>query len=289
VLDVSRHLPFLASALEEDAARDDATSRALVPAGASAVADVLAHEPGVLAGLPLVTPLLRLLDPEAVVECPYEDGDEVAEGAVVSTWFGRARAILGVERTALNLLRRLSGIASSTASYVAAVAGTSAKILDTRKTTPGWRELEKYAVRCGGGENHRLRLDDAAMIKENHVLASIGRTGPEALAEAVRRVRAGLPAGVELFVEVETLDELEAVLPLRPRVVMLDGFDLSDLRRAVLRVRASPEPRPLLEATGGVTIENVEAVAAAGVDRISVGAITHSAPALDLSLRVRPR
>jgi len=289
VLDPASHLDFLAAALAEDQAGSDRTSLALVPPDATGVADVHAHAGGTLAGLPLVEPLLRLLDPDATVESEYQDGDEFAERAVVATWRGRSQALLGAERTALNLLRRLCGVATETSRFVAAVAGTRARILDTRKTTPGWRELEKYAVRCGGGENHRMRLDDAAMIKENHLLAAFGRTGKEAIAEAVVRARRALPPGVPLCVEVETLDELEAVLPHRPDVVMLDGFDLGDLRRAVRRVAASPAPRPQTEATGGVTLETVEAIAAAGVDRISVGSITHSAPAVDLSLRFRPR
>jgi nicotinate-nucleotide pyrophosphorylase (carboxylating) len=289
LLDPTPHLPFLAAALEEDGARLDVTSHALVPEGATAVADVVSQERGVLAGLPLLGPLLRMLDPQARVEAAHDDGDEVAERSVLATWRGNARSILAAERTGLNLLRRLSGIATLTSRFVEAVAGTGARILDTRKTTPGWRELEKYAVRCGGGENHRLRLDDAAMVKENHVIAAMGRTGAEPLAGAVARLREALAPGVVVHVEVESLEELAAVLPLRPDVVMLDGLDLGDLRAAVRSVRALPEPRPLLEATGGVTLDDVEAVAATGVDRISVGAITHSAPALDLSLRLRSR
>jgi nicotinate-nucleotide pyrophosphorylase (carboxylating) len=288
VLHPDAHLPLLDAALREDAAEHDLTTRALVPEEAQGSAEVVAKERGVLAGLPLVAPLLRQLDPTGAVEALAQDGDEVAPGTRVAVLRARSRALLAAERPALNFLRHLSGVATLTARFVEAVAGTRARILDTRKTTPGWRDLEKHAVRCGGGENHRMRLDDAAMLKENHLLASVGRTGPAAIAAAVERLRTALPPDVPLHVEVESLEELEAVLPLRPDVVMLDGLDLGDVRRAVVRVRASAEPRPLVEATGGVTLENVEALAATGVDRISVGALTHSAPALDLSMRFVP-
>jgi nicotinate-nucleotide pyrophosphorylase (carboxylating) len=288
VLDPDAHLGLLDAALREDAAERDLTTEALVPADARGTAEVVCRERGVLAGLPLLPPLLRRLDPTGTVEALAQDGEEAGPGAVVARLRARSRALLAVERTALNVLRRLSGVATLTARYVEAVAGTGAKVYDTRKTTPGWRELEKHAVRCGGGENHRMRLDDAAMLKENHLLASEGTTGPAAVGRAVARLRETLPEGVPLCVEVESVEELEAALPHRPDVVMLDGFDLGDVRRAVRLVRASGEPRPLVEATGGITLENVAAFAAAGVDRVSVGALTHSAPALDLSMRFLP-
>jgi nicotinate-nucleotide pyrophosphorylase (carboxylating) len=192
----------------------------------------------------------------------------------------------------LNVLRHLSGIATLTRRFVDAVAGLPVTVLDTRKTTPGWRDLEKYAVRCGGGKNHRLRLDDGAMLKENHLLASFGRTGPAAISEAVDRLRANLPKGFPLCVEVETLEELAAVVDEGAEILMLDGFSRDDLRRAVAAVKGAKGgkgAKPLLEATGGITLETVRAIAETGVDRISVGALTHSAPALDLSIRHRPR
>jgi nicotinate-nucleotide pyrophosphorylase (carboxylating) len=287
VLDPSPYLPFLATALAEDLGRGDPTSAAIVPEGATSVADLVAVAAGVVCGIPLVEPLVRIHDPDASVEVLRPDGSAVAAGTPLAVVRGRSRAVLGAERTALNFVRRLSGVATLTARYVAAVAGLPVTILDTRKTTPGWRDLEKYAVRCGGGQNHRLRLDDAAMIKENHLIAAFGRTGPAAIAEGVRRARRGLPAGMRLHVEVETLDEFEAVVAEGVDVVMLDGWDPADLAKAVARARAVPPPRPLLEATGGITLDGVRAVAETGVDRISVGALTHSAPALDLSLRHR--
>jgi nicotinate-nucleotide pyrophosphorylase (carboxylating) len=286
-LDVESCLPLIDRALAEDGAAQDLTVAAVVPAGRRATADVVAKAPGVIAGLPLAEPTFRRLDPAARVTLHAEDGDDVAEGARLLTVEGDARAILAAERTVLNLLRHLGGVATLTRSYVEALMATGAHIYDTRKTTPGWRKLEKHAVRCGGARNHRLGLDDALMVKENHLYAAFGRTGPASLVEAIRRCRAGAPAGTPLYVEVESLEELDAVLPERPDVVMLDGFDLGDVRRAVQRVRALPAPRPALEATGGMSLETVAAYAAAGVQRISVGAITHSAPALDLSLRIR--
>lgn len=288
-LDVEEHLPFLARALEEDRASADVTSRALVDAEVTAVADVVAKGAGVIAGTPLVEPLFRFLDPEARVGVRTPDGERVAPGAVVLTVEGNARAILAAERTALDVLAHLSGIASLTAAFVAAVEGTGARILETRKTTPGWRVLEKYAVRCGGGSNHRLTLADAAMVKANHLRAAYGGTGPDAVREATRRLRRSLAPGVRLYVEVEDLEELEAALDERPDVVMLDNFTPEAVREAVRRAGARPPPRPEMESTGGVRLSNVRAFAEAGVGRISVGALTHSAPHLDLSLRLRPR
>lgn len=287
MIDPTPFLPFLATALEEDLGNGDRTSLALLPETRRTTADLLGRVNGVLSGLPFLEALVRILDPEAEVESFLEDGAALSDGVVVATVRGRARAVLGSERTALNVIRRLSGIATLASRFVAAVAGLPVKILDTRKTTPGWRELEKYAVRCGGAENHRRRLDDAAMLKENHLLAAFGRTGPAAIAEAVRRLRSTLPDGFPIYVEVENEKELAAVADERVDVIMLDGFDLDGLRRAVATIHARKAPRPLLEATGGVTLETVRAIAETGVDRISVGALTHSAPALDLSMRHR--
>ena len=285
-LDPEPFLPFLREALEEDGAGRDLTASAVVPAGKRVVADVVAKQEGVLAGLALAAPTFRLLDPAAQVDRRLADGEAVGPGARLLTVEGEARALLGAERTVLNLLRHLCGVATLTRAYVEATMATGVEVYDTRKTTPGLRLLEKHAVRCGGGRNHRLGLGDALMVKENHLYAAFGHTGPAALVEAVRRCRAHAP-GVPLYVEVETLEELGAVAAERVDVVMLDGFDLGDVRQAVKHVRALPPPRPLLEATGGLTLEDIGAWAASGVQRLSVGALTHSAPALDLSMRVR--
>ena len=277
--------------LAEDLGAGDATTDAVVPADAVTVADVIAKADGVLCGIEVFEPLLRRLDPSGRVEVLVRDGATVAPKQRLATIHGRARAVLSTERTALNVARHLSGVATLTAAFVAALAGLATAIYDTRKTLPGWRELEKYAVRCGGGRNHRMRLDDAAMVKENHLLTGLGRTGPAAIVEAVTRIRRAHPHGLPIYVEVEDRAELEAVLGLGAGlavdVVMLDNFALDELRRAVAWVRSRPGPHPLLEATGGVTLATVRAVAETGVDRISVGALTHSAPALDLSVRHR--
>lgn len=285
-LDVDAFGPALSAWLEEDGAGHDLTVRAVVPESARVSAQVVAKQEGVIAGLPLAAPLFQRLDPSLEVTLTAEDGDVVSPGARVLTVAGSARAILSAERTVLNLLRHLSGVATLARAFVEATLATGVTILDTRKTTPGWRVLEKYAVRVGGAENHRLALNDALLIKENHLYAAFGRTGPVALVEAVRRCRSHAPAGTPLYVEVETLEELAAVAAERPDVVMLDGLELGDVRRAVKHVRALAPPRPLLEVTGGVSLASVEAWASTGVQRISVGALTHSAPALDLSLRV---
>lgn len=280
--------PFLERALAEDRAAEDVTARAIVPADRAAVADVIARGSGSLAGLPLAAPLFRLVDPDVALTFHQEDGEEVAAGSPVLTAEGRARSLLAAERTLLNVLGRMGGIATLTRAFVEAAMGTRARILDTRKTAPGWRVLDKYAVLCGGGHNHRMDLSDAAMIKENHLYAAFGTTGPEAIREAVARCREALPDGVDLFVEVENQAELEAAAEAGATRIMLDGFDLGTIRAAVRWVRAMPPPRPLLEVTGGVTLTNVGAYAATGVDRISIGALTHSAPVLDLAMKIRP-
>ncbi len=286
-LDPTAHLDLIRRALAEDRVEDDLTTRAVVPADRRAVADVVAKAPGVLAGLPLAEPTFRALDAEAAVTLHYADGEVVAEGVRVLTVEARARAILSAERTVLNLLGHLSGIATRTHEFVEAAMATGVEILDTRKTTPGLRALEKYAVAMGGGRPHRLDLADAAMVKENHLYAAFGHTGPEAIREAIRRCRTALPTGTTLYVEVEDLDELDAAADAGADVVMLDGFDLGGVRSAVRRLRARTGRAPRVEATGGVRLETVTALASTGVDRLSSGSLTHSAPALDLSLRVR--
>ncbi len=287
-LDLDALRPHLERALEEDHARSDLTAQAVVEdAERRVTADVVARASGTLAGLPLAEPIFRLLDPEVVVTLHYEDGEGVGENAKILTVEGRARAILSAERTVLDFLGHLSGVATLTAAYVEAALGTGVDILDTRKTTPGWRALEKYAVVCGGGVNHRMDLEDAAMVKESHLYAAFGHTGPDAIREAAQRCRAALPEGRILYVEVENLAELDAAIDAGADVAMLDGFDLGLIRQAVQRIRKVAPPRPKLEITGGVTLETVGAYAATGVSRISIGALTHSAPQLDVSLRIR--
>ena len=267
--------PVVRMALAEDLGRaGDITAAACVPAEARLRAAFRARQPGVAAGLACARLAVAALDPEARFVAETEDGDAVEPGAVLARVEANARALLSAERTALNLLGRLSGIATLTAAYVAAVQGTGARIADTRKTTPGLRALEKHAVRCGGGANHRFGLDDAILIKDNHV-AACGGVGP-----ALQRARAYAGHLVRVEVEVDTLQQLDEALPYLPDVIMLDNFSLDDLRTAVARAGG----RVTLEASGGVNLQTVRRIAETGVDVISVGALTHSAPVLDIGL-----
>ena len=267
--------PVVRAALAEDLGRaGDITAMACVPADARLRAAFAARRGGVVAGLACARLALAELDPTAEFHALVHDGQAVHAGASLAQVHGNARAVLAAERTALNLLGRLCGIATLTQDFVEAVAGTRARITDTRKTTPGLRQLEKYAVRCGGGVNHRFGLDDAILIKDNHV-AACGSVG-----EAVRRAKAFAGHLMKVEVEVDGLDQLDEALAAGPDVVMLDNFALGDLRRAV-SVAAG---RAVLEASGGVNLETVRAIAETGVDVISVGALTHSAPVLDIGL-----
>jgi nicotinate-nucleotide pyrophosphorylase (carboxylating) len=283
---------LLRLAIEEDLGTDgDWTTKALVAEDAAGRAAIVARQPGVVAGLPGVRSALAAFDPDLRWSPQADDGQKVAKGACLGTIEGPACALLAAERVLLNLLGRLSGIATLTRQYVSAVAGTSARIYDTRKTTPGWRRLEKYAVRCGGGWNHRRGLDEAVLIKDNHLaLGSQAATGAEQFspAEAVlwaRRFVAERAGGSPLIIEVEvdTLEQLDAVLTARPDIVLLDNMTLDELHEAVAR-RGACDPAIELEASGGVTLDTVRQIALSGVDRISVGALTHSAVALDLAL-----
>ena len=272
--------PIVRLALAEDLGRaGDVTAAACIPAEARMTAAFAARKPGVLAGMQCVRLAVLAMDPQARVDVRLDDGATFEAGAVLAVVEANARAFLSAERTALNLVGRLSGVATLTRAYVQAVAGTGARIADTRKTTPGLRALEKHAVACGGGVNHRFGLDDAILIKDNHVAVCGG------VAEAVRRARAFAPHLMKVEVEVDGLDQLDAVLALidqgcAPDVVMLDNFSLADLRAAVSRVAG----RLVLEASGGVDLTTVRDIAETGVDVISVGALTHSAPVLDIGL-----
>jgi nicotinate-nucleotide pyrophosphorylase (carboxylating) len=268
-------------ALREDLGdQGDITSRSLVEDRAQGTAVCRARQAGIVAGLDALALVFRSLDASIEIAYRVQDGQHVAAGNDLATIRGRFQTILAGERSALNFLQHLSGIASLTARFVAAVAGTRATILDTRKTLPGWRLLEKYAVRCGGGSNHRIGLYDAVLVKDNH-LAALG--GAQSLPEAIARVRKDIKSEIPIIVEVDDLEALEAALNQRPRVILLDNFSVSQIREAVKR-RDTTAPAVLLEVSGGVTLANVQAIANTGIDRISVGALTHSAPALDIGL-----
>lgn len=272
--------PVVRLALAEDLGRaGDVTAMACIPEDARMKAAFAARKPGVLAGIDCVRLAVLAMDPKALVDLRLRDGDAFDAGEVLAVVEADARAFLSAERTALNLVGRLSGVATLTRTYVDTVAGTKARIVDTRKTTPGLRALEKHAVACGGGINHRFGLDDAILIKDNHVAVCGG------VAEAVRRANAFAPHLMKVEVEVDGLDQLDAVLALidegaAPDVIMLDNFSLDDLRAAVARVAG----RIVLEASGGVDLTTVRGIAETGVDVISVGALTHSAPVLDIGL-----
>ena len=267
--------PLIEAALAEDlGGAGDLTSTACIDAHARLTGTFAARREGRIAGLNCVRLAVLALDPSARIDMLAEDGADADAGAALMSVEANARALLAAERTALNLLGRLSGIATLTRSYVRVVEGTGATITDTRKTTPLLRALEKYAVRCGGGINHRFGLDDAILIKDNHVVACGG------VGEAVRRARATAGHLVKVEVEIDRLDQLEAALSERPDVVMLDNFTLPHMRAAVTQNAG----RAVLEASGGVKLSTARSIAKTGVSVISVGALTHSAPALDVGL-----
>lgn len=266
---------FLRAALQEDLGEaGDVTSAATIPDDALATAHLVAREPGCVAGLAVALRTFQLLDATVRVRSRAADGDRVPAGAVLAEVSGPARALLSAERVALNLLGQLSGVATATAALVDAVSGTSALIVDTRKTVPGLRALQKSAVRAGGGGNHRMGLHDAVLIKDNHI-AAVGSP-----AEAVRRARAHVGPDFRVEVEIEALADLEPVIEAGADIVMLDNMPPETMRLAVERARG----RCLLEASGGITLDTVRAVAETGVDWISVGWLTHSAPSLDVAL-----
>lgn len=265
-------------ALEEDLGPGDATSLAVIPETRRSRALLVAREPLVLAGLDLAVGAFEEVSREAAVERRARDGDSVERGAAVLSVEGPARALLGAERVALNFVQRLSGIATLASAFVRAVAGTPARILDTRKTTPGWRRLEKYAVRCGGGTNHRHGLSDLILIKDNH-LAALAGEAPNPVAAAVARARREFPY-LKVEVEADRLEQVRQAVEAGADIVLLDNMTLDELRASVAVCRG----RALTEASGGVRLDTVRDIAETGVDFISAGALTHSARSVDLAL-----
>ncbi len=285
-MDTTQQIPELPGQLVEDAVRaalkedlgtaGDITTAATIPEDAVATALLVARKPGVLAGIPLAIAAFRQLDFSVRINADKNDGDRLDRGTVIARIEGHARAILSAERVALNYLCRLSGIATATAKLVDAVAGTGARICDTRKTTPGLRLFEKYAVRCGGGANHRLGLYDMILIKDNHVAIAGG------VGAAIRAARASAGPEVKVEVEIDDLAQLDDALTAGPDIIMLDNMEPARMRQAVAKIAG----RAIVEASGNVTLETVRAIAETGVDLISSGWITHSAPALDIALDV---
>jgi len=273
-------------ALDEDLGEaGDITTRAVIPPHARGTARLVARAPGVIAGLPIVAMLLEAFEIADGWRPRKADGDRVAAGEVVADLDGDFRAILSLERTALDFVQRLSGVATLTARFAAKVEGTAARVLDTRKTTPGWRALEKYAVRCGGGMNHRIGLYDAVLIKDNHLAWLKAQGVVDPISRAVAAARAAAPAGTTIEVEVDTLDQLDVALACRPDIILVDNLGPRDLAEAVRR-RDGGAPGVQLESSGGVTLATINDLARTGVDRISVGALTHSAIALDVAFDV---
>ncbi|MFV0320370.1 MAG: carboxylating nicotinate-nucleotide diphosphorylase [Microbacterium sp.] len=271
----------VAAALAEDAPWGDLTSEAFLVETATAHAQLIAREPGVFSGGEVFAAAFRLTEPAIEVALRAEDGASFEKGDVLADVSGPARAVLTAERIGLNFVQRMSGVATLTARYVAEVAHTGARIVDTRKTTPGLRAFERHAVVNGGGRNHRFSLSDAVMAKDNH-LAVLTAKGVS-VTEAIRAARQLLPHTTRIEVEVDRLDQIEPVLAGGVDVIMLDNFSLDDLRTGVARIAG----RAVVEASGGVSLDTVRAIAETGVDVISVGALTHSAHAVDLGLDIR--
>ena len=269
-------------ALEEDVGRGDLTSDSLIPLSAQSKAVFQSREAGIIAGLDVAKMVFNVTDSRVRFENLIKDGVAVSPHQKLAMVSGPARSVLRAERVALNFLQRLSGVATLTSKYVETVRGTRARIADTRKTTPGLRSLEKYAVRAGGGFNHRRDLGDAVLIKDNH-LAVIGALGLS-VGEAIEKMRESLPHTVKIEIEVDRIHQLEDILRARPEIILLDNMSTADLTKAVDLING----RAITEASGGVSLEKVRDIAVSGVDLISVGSLTHSAPALDIALDFEP-
>ena len=273
-LSLDEYVPLVEAALAEDIGDGDVTTSALVPEGAVATAVMFAREPLVMAGVELAMAVFQQVDQRIEFGIEIFDGQQAALGQALVRVQGPARALLIAERTALNFIQRLAGVATLTAQFVEEVAGTGVTILDTRKTTPGWRALEKYAVACGGGSNHRIGLFDQVMIKDNHLVALDGD-----IVQAVALAREASP-GLKIEVEVDTPEQVRAALQARADIILLDNMEVEELRASVELINSCTKT----EASGGVTLETVREIAETGVDFISIGALTHSAPSVDIAL-----
>ncbi|MBI4745720.1 MAG: carboxylating nicotinate-nucleotide diphosphorylase [Deltaproteobacteria bacterium] len=267
---------FISNALREDIGPGDLTVTALIPPDTDGKGELIAKEPLILAGIDVAREVFKQVDPLTSVTANYIDGDELTSGTVIASISGKLASLLTAERVALNLLQRLSGIATLTRQYVDRTEGTKASIVDTRKTTPGLRALEKYAVRIGGGKNHRFGLFDGILIKDNHI-AAVG-----SLTEAVKRAREKAPHTLKIEVETENLDQVREAISTGAEIIMLDNMGIETMKEAVRLINR----KALIEASGGINLNNVRQVAETGVDLISVGAITHSARSMDISMEI---
>ena len=285
-MDLNRYMPqieeSIQNALDEDLKDGDVTTEVLIPAHKHGSAKLLAKAKGILAGMVIMPVLFQKVDPFLRFTVLISDGSEIKPGMILGTVEGNVGSLLKAERTALNLLQHMSGIATLTAQYVQAVQGLPAKILDTRKTTPGLRSLDKYAVTMGGGTNHRYNLGDMALIKDNHI--AFLREEGLSVGDIVRLARSKIPPGIKIEIETTTPQEAFMAAETGADIVMLDNMGLRDMREAVQLINH----KAIVEASGGVNLKNVRPIAETGVDWISVGAITHSAPALDISLKIKP-
>ena len=275
---------IVSMALTEDSPSGDLTSQALIPAAARITAQLAAREDGVLCGEDFFRAAMHLAGPGITTECLVHDGERFNKGSILATVSGPAQPILRAERVALNFVQRLSGIATLTANYVAETAGTKARIVDTRKTTPGLRLVERYAVRCGGGHNHRFSLSDAVMVKDNHLAILAAHNGTN-VTEALKAMRTSLPHTTHIEVEVDRLDQIDAVLAADVDTILLDNFTTEQLHQGVLHIAG----RALVEASGGITLARVREIAATGVDIISIGALTQNVRSLDLGLDIETK
>ena len=266
--------PLIELALTEDIGIGDITTESTVSSSQQALGTIIAQTGGVIAGLPIAQRVFEKIDPSLSFQGLVADGAHVGEISTIATVKGSAKSILTGERTALNFLQRLSGTATLTAQFVAATAQCDVKIIDTRKTTAGWRAIQKYAVRAGGGHNHRFGLYDGVLIKDNHIIAA------GSIAQAIEKVKSTVPHTMKIEIEVETLDQVEEALHAGADILLLDNMPVNLMKQAVKKIAG----RAVVEASGGITLDQVEAVAATGVDLISVGALTHSAMPLDISL-----
>ena len=275
------YLPLIDLALAEDVRDGDVTSLSVIPADVIWSARMVAREDLVVAGLPVFDAVFQRLDPDVLVTHSVADGERVSSGTSLVSLKGKARSILSGERVALNFAQRLCGVATLTHSYVDAIKGFQCQILDTRKTIPGWRRLEKYAVSCGGGQNHRIGLYDMVMIKDNHLAVLSNEENP--IAAAVERARASYPS-LKVEVEADTVEQAVSAAAAGADIILLDNMTIEALRRCVELI----DRRSKTEASGGITLDSIQSIAATGVDFISVGALTHSAPAVDLAFDIDP-
>ena len=280
---------LLAPARQEDLGSGDITSR-MLPAGAQVFGQFIARQDLVVCGLAFLDEIARAYDVDIRTDVVAGEGEHAKPHQVLASWAGPAAAILAAERVGLNFLQRLCGIATTTSAYVDAVADTATRIYDTRKTTPGWRHLEKYAVRCGGGRNHRIGLFDAMLVKDNHLVVLAAEGADRPLDHVAEALKAAGDRGQFVEVEVDRLDQLDLALQMPVDVVLLDNFSVDELTEAVRRRNEAGLARPIeLEASGGITLETIAAVAGTGVERIAVGALTHSATAVDIGFDLQPR